>query len=213
MDSLEFQWLGRIEFTDALELQNELVTRRLDGEITDRVLLLEHEPVYTIGRTRDRSSLNAPDDQLPHPVVEINRGGQATFHGPGQLVGYLLLDLANYGKDLHTYLRAVEEVLIQFLRSLDLDAQRREGLTGVWLEERKIASIGIGVRKWISMHGFGLNVSADLSGYDSIIPCGINNVEMTSVARETNDSSWTPQRVAEAIEPFVIKELSNLRAD
>lgn len=208
---MDFKWLGRIEFTEGLALQNELVEQRIAGEISDTVLLLEHEPVYTIGRTRDRSSLKLPDAELPHPVVEINRGGQATFHGPGQLVGYLILDLHHYGRDLHTYLRSVEEMLIRFLKTLDLDPGRREGLTGVWLENRKIASIGIGVRKWISMHGFGFNISADLSGYDSIIPCGISNVEMTSVVRESGDSQWTPQRVGEALQPFIEEELRMLQ--
>lgn len=211
MSELNFQWLGKVEYNEGLELQNQMVTQRLEGQIPDTVLFLEHEPVYTIGRTRDRSSLKLPDDQLPHPVVEINRGGQATFHGPGQLVGYLILDLHQYGQDLHTYLRAVEEMLIGFLQSTDLEAGRRDGLTGVWLEQRKIASIGIGVRKWISMHGFGLNVSRDLSGYDAIVPCGISNVEMTSVARETNDETWTPESVSQALIPHIKTALAALR--
>lgn len=211
MSQVQFQWLGRIEYGAGLELQNQMVEQRIAGEIPDTVLFLEHEPVYTIGRTRDRSSLKHPDDQLPHPVVEINRGGQATYHGPGQLVGYLILDLHLYGQDLHTYLRAVEEMLIVFLQSLDLSPGRRDGLTGVWLENRKIASIGIGVKKWISMHGFGLNVSPDLSGYDSIVPCGIQNVEMTSVVDESEDPKWTPQNVSDALIPFIESELATLR--
>lgn len=210
MLSIEYQWLGRIEYADCLELQNQLVAKRHADEIGDTVLFLEHEPVYTIGRTRDRSSLRLAEEMLPHPVVEINRGGQATFHGPGQLVGYLILDLHRYGQDLHTYLRAVEEILIQFLRSLNLDAGRREGLTGVWMENRKIASIGIGVKKWISMHGFGFNVTRDLSGYDSIIPCGITDVKMTSLAEETNDDRWTPQSVSDLLIPFIDAELARL---
>jgi lipoyl(octanoyl) transferase len=210
MSPLDYQWLGRIEYTDCLELQNELVAKRHAGEIGDTVLFLEHEPVYTIGRTRDRSSLRQTEEMLPHPVVEINRGGQATYHGPGQLVGYLILDLHRYGQDLHTYLRAVEEVLIQFLQSQNLDAGRREGLTGVWMENRKIASIGIGVKKWISMHGFGFNVTRDLSGYDSIIPCGISDVRMTSLAEEANKDNWTPQSVSELLIPFIDAELASL---
>lgn len=213
MPKLDFQWLGRIEYGEGLALQNQMVEQRLAGEISDTVLFLEHEPVYTIGRTRDRSSLKLPDDQLPHPVVEINRGGQATFHGPGQLVGYFILDLHHYGQDLHTYLRAIEEILILFLRSIDLDPARNEGLTGVWLENRKIASIGIGVKKWISMHGFGLNVSPDLSGYESIVPCGISNVEMTSVVSECGDKKWTPELVSEAIRSFAESELTRLHQD
>ncbi|MFM8457650.1 MAG: lipoyl(octanoyl) transferase LipB, partial [Chthoniobacterales bacterium] len=119
-----------------------------------------------------------------HPVEEINRGGQATFHGPGQLVGYFIFDLQELTPDLHVFLRWIEEGLIALLAEYDLSAQRREGLTGVWIEDRKIASIGVGVRKWITMHGFGLNVGSDLSGFEAITPCGIQGVAMTSISRE-----------------------------
>ncbi len=209
---IDFRWLGTVDYTEALELQNRLVQERLGGEIPDTVLLLEHHPVYTIGRTRDRSSLTEAADSLPHPVVEINRGGQATYHGPGQLVGYFILDLNGYGKDLHLFLRGIEEALIAFLTSLGLRPGRRDGLTGVWLEQRKIASIGIGVKRWISMHGFGLNVSSDLGGFAAIVPCGIAGVEMTSISRETGEDDWTPASTATAIRPFIEKELANLRA-
>ncbi len=209
--NIDFQWLGRIEYQAALDLQNTMVEQRLAGEIGDTVLFLEHEPVYTIGRTRDRSSLRGEPEELPHPVVEINRGGQATYHGPGQLVGYLILDLRQYGQDLHVYLRAVEEILIRQLGTIGIDAGRREGLTGVWVENRKVASIGIGVRKWISMHGFGLNVSRDLSGYDSIVPCGISQVEMTSLNKELGADTWSPESLAAEMHGFIIDELASLR--
>ena len=117
-------------------------------------------------------------------MIETNRGGQATFHGPGQLVGYLILDLAQHGKDLHHYLRRIEDFLIAFAGHLDIASSRRDGLTGVWVENRKLASIGVGVRKWITMHGFGLNVTTDLSGYEAITPCGISDVIMTSLSTE-----------------------------
>ena len=180
----EFRWLGRVAYDEALALQDELVVQRRGDEISDTVLLLEHEPVYTIGRTRDRSSLAGDEAALPHPVIEINRGGKATFHGPGQLVGYPILDLRMHGKDLHAYLRALEELLIQSCAGFGIRAGRRDELTGVWVNDRKIASIGVGVRHWISMHGFAINVSADLSGFEAIIPCGIQDVRMTSIARE-----------------------------
>lgn len=207
---LEFRWLGRIGFEEALALQENLVSERREGKIGDTVLLLEHEPVYTIGRTRDRSSLKTPDS-LPHPVVEINRGGQATWHGPGQLVGYLILDLHDYGCDLHRYLRCLEEALIGLLRTSGLSkADRREGLTGVWVEDRKMASIGVGVRRWITMHGFALNVSEDLSGFDAIVPCGINDVTMTSMETETR-TKCDIERVAKSLEAPLRKELATLR--
>jgi len=196
---MDFRWLGTVSYADGLALQNELVEQRHRGEIGDTVLLLEHEPVYTIGRTRDQTSLRDPGD-LPHPVFEINRGGQATYHGPGQLVGYLILDLNVHGRDLHDYLRRIESFLIAFAGHFGMEAGRREGLTGVWVEDRKLASIGVGVRKWISMHGFGLNVSSDLSGYEAITPCGIANVTMTSLSKESG-REITVEEAARAIEP------------
>lgn len=206
---MDFRWLGRIGYPEGLALQNELVEQRQRGEIDDTLLCLEHNPVYTIGRTRDRSSLIDPD-KLPFPVVETNRGGQATFHGPGQLVGYLILDLAAYGKDLHTYLRQIESFLIDFAADFGIDSTRREGLTGVWVEKRKLASIGVGVRKWVSMHGFGLNISSDLTGYEAIVPCGISDVVMTSLSQESN-SDLSVEEAALRIHPFVENSLSDLR--
>jgi len=177
------EWLGRIGFDEALELQEAEFAAVRAGTSPGRIFLLEHEPVFTIGRTRDKSSLPEPD-RLPAPLREINRGGQATWHGPGQLVGYLVLDLHRYGGDLHRYLRFLERSLIETLAHWSLDGTQREGLTGVWIEDRKIASIGVGVRHWISMHGFGLNVCGALDGFSSIIPCGIAGVDMTSLERE-----------------------------
>jgi lipoyl(octanoyl) transferase len=182
MTAPQSRWLGRLAYQPALELQEKNLTARAAGEIPDQLILLEHDPVYTIGRQRDRSSLGPTP--LPHPVVEINRGGQATFHGPGQLVGYFIFDLQKLTPDLHLFLRWIEEGLIELLAGYGLTARRREGLTGVWVEDRKIASIGVGVRKWITMHGFGLNVGSDLSGYEAITPCGIAGVTMTSLSRE-----------------------------
>lgn len=198
---MNFRWLGTVSYADGLDLQNELVEQRRRDEIGDTVLLLEHEPVYTIGRSRDRSSLR-DQDNLPYPVFETNRGGQATFHGPGQLVGYFIFDLNQYGRDLHVYLRQIEALLIDFASGFGIDAGRREGLTGVWVGDRKLASIGVGVRKWVSMHGFGLNVSSDLSGYEAITPCGISDVTMTSLSTESR-REITVAETARAIEPVI----------
>ena len=195
---LNVRWLGRIEFAHALGLQEELVAKKREGpSLEDQLLLLEHEPVYTIGRTPDRSSLSATgrirgaelgSAHLPHPLFPINRGGQATYHGPGQLMGYPIIDLRRCGQDLHKYLRWLEQLLIDLLAGYDIAAHRRESLTGVWVEHRKIASIGVGVRHWITMHGFALNVCGDLSPFDQITPCGISNVLMTSIEKETATS-------------------------
>lgn len=178
------QWLGRITYDAALKLQNQLVADCLAGTGGERLLLLEHEPVYTIGRTRDQSSLREPTS-LPHPVVETNRGGQATWHGPGQLVAYPILNLQSRGRDLHAYMRFLEEVIILTCRHHGVAAGRRENLTGVWVGEKKIASIGVGVRRWIAMHGLALNVeSSSLSAFSHITPCGITGVEMTCLEKE-----------------------------
>jgi lipoyl(octanoyl) transferase len=179
------RWLGRMAFADALALQEELVAeKRADHSLGDKLFLLEHDPVYTIGRTPDQTSLRGAG-HLPHPLFPINRGGQATYHGPGQLIGYPIIDLRNCGQDLHRYLRWLEDLLVETLGTLGIAATTRAGLTGVWVENRKIASIGVGVRHWITMHGFALNVCGDLSPFDQIVPCGISNVTMTSIEKET----------------------------
>lgn len=184
---MKVRWLGRIEYGDALALQEEIVSRKIaQADADDELLLLEHEPVYTIGRTPDQSSLRG-GAHLPHPLFQISRGGQATYHGPGQLVGYPLINLRRYVPDLHRYLRWIEDVLIDLLAVYGIVARRRESLTGVWIEDRKIASIGVGVRHWITMHGFALNVCGELSAFDRITPCGIANVTMTSIERETGE--------------------------
>jgi lipoyl(octanoyl) transferase len=200
MDPLKLHWLGRIDYAAALELQNRLVAGCLDGSEAESLLLLEHEAVYTIGRTRDQSSLCQPEN-LPHPVFETNRGGQATWHGPGQLVAYPILDLRPRGQDLHRYVRFLEHVIILTCGELGVTASRREGLTGVWVDDRKIASIGVGVRRWIAMHGLALNVTdASLSAFGHITPCGIADVTMTSLERESEkpqDVKTTGQLLAE----------------
>ncbi len=181
---LGVRWLGRMEFSGALGLQEEIVAKKRDDRsLGDELLLLEHEPVYTIGRTPDKSSL-VDAAHLPYPLFAINRGGQATYHGPGQLMGYPIVDLRRCGQDLHKYLRWLEQLLIDLLGQYGIAAQRREALTGVWVDDRKIASIGVGVRHWITMHGFALNVCGDLAPFARIIPCGITNVMMTSMERE-----------------------------
>ena len=182
-------WLGPRSalFADAhLALQEEIVAEETDDcSSEDQLLLLEHEPVYTIGRTPDQSSFADGAAHLPHPLFAINRGGQATYHGPGQLMGYPIIDLRGCGQDLHKYLRWLEQLLIELLAGYGIAATQRESLTGVWVDDRKIASIGVGVRHWITMHGFALNVCGDLSPFNHIVPCGIDNVAMTSMEKET----------------------------
>ena len=207
---LRVRWLGRNEFSDALLLQEKLLAqKREDRSLEDELLLLEHEPVYTIGRTPDKSSLLG-SAHLPHPLFAINRGGQATYHGPGQLMGYPIIDLRQCGQDLHRYLRWLEQLLIELLADYGIAASRRESLTGVWIDHRKIASIGVGVRHWITMHGFALNVCGDLSPFNYIIPCGINNVAMTSMEKETG-KVFSVVDVATVFEKLALDRITDLR--
>jgi lipoyl(octanoyl) transferase len=207
---LRVRWLGRMEFAQALAFQEQVVDKKgQDRSMPDALFLLEHEPVYTIGRTPDRSSLLG-GAHLPHPLFSINRGGQATYHGPGQLMGYPVIDLRRCGQDLHKYLRWLEQLLIDLLAQYDIIAQRRESLTGVWVENRKIASIGVGVRHWITMHGFALNVCGDLSPFGHIVPCGISNVTITSMEKETK-RAFTVAEVAAVLEKLAMNEISHLR--
>src|SRR5262245_51104578 len=195
-----------MDFAHAFALQQEIVAKkRNDHLVEDQLLLLEHEPVYTIGRTPDRSSLLGTA-HLPHPLFSINRGGQATYHGPGQLMGYPIIDLRRCGQDLHKYLRWLEQLLIDLLACFDIAAQRRESLTGVWVDNRKIASIGVGVRHWITMHGFALNVGGGLLPFNHIVPCGITNVAITSMEKETQ-RALTVAEVARTVENLVLDSI------
>jgi lipoyl(octanoyl) transferase len=210
---LRISWLGRINFADALALQEDIVARkREDRDAADELLLLEHEPVYTIGRTPDKSSLLGTA-HLPHPLFAINRGGQATYHGPGQLMGYPIVDLRLCGQDLHRYLRWLEQILIDLLAEFQIAGARRDGLTGVWIgHQRKIASIGVGVRHWITMHGFALNVCGDLAPFAHIVPCGINDVAMTSMERELGQSISVID-VAAVFENLARRRIDDLHVD
>jgi lipoyl(octanoyl) transferase len=192
-------------------LQERLVAeKRANPTAGDELLLLEHEPVYTIGRTPEQSSLRGAS-HLPHPVFAINRGGQATYHGPGQLIGYPIIDLRRCGQDLHRYLRWIEALLVETLAEVEIAAAARPGLTGVWITDRKVASIGVGVRHWITMHGFALNVCGDLSPFDQIVPCGIANVTMTSIERETG-SKHTVLDIASRVDAIALRRVAELRA-
>ncbi|HEX9597715.1 MAG TPA: lipoyl(octanoyl) transferase LipB, partial [Anaerolineales bacterium] len=192
------------------DLQNKIVEECLAGRAGEKLLLLEHEPVYTIGRTRDQSSLGRPA-ALPHPLFETNRGGQATWHGPGQLVAYPILNLQHRGRDLHRYLRFLEEVIILSCQNLGVEACRRDKLTGVWVADRKIASIGVGVRRWISMHGLALNVGrSSLEAFQHITPCGISNVQMTCLEVEAKRPQ-NVQAVGELLAGIFQRELTKLQ--
>lgn len=185
-DELEVRRLGRVPYAEALALQEDLRARLDRGELAETILLLEHPDVITYGRgAKDGNTLESDThlSRLGYEVFRVNRGGDVTWHGPGQLVGYPLLDLQRHGADVHLYLRALEGALIEALADFGIDACRRDGYAGVWLDEqRKIASIGVGLRRWLTLHGFALNVNCDLARFDVIVPCGLAGVRMVSMA-------------------------------
>ncbi|HEX5580322.1 MAG TPA: lipoyl(octanoyl) transferase LipB [Gemmatimonadaceae bacterium] len=193
--------LGVLPYSDALELQRAVARARIAGTVPEDVLLLvEHPPVVTLGRSSRDAHLVASRELLGARGVElfeVERGGDVTFHGPGQLVGYPVIDLKRHRKDLHWYLRQVEEGLIRGLAPFGIEGGRAAGYTGVWVGHdeqvkgsgRKLASIGVHARDWVTWHGFALNVETDLSYFDLIVPCGIEGVTMTSVRRELGDGA------------------------
>jgi len=174
--------LGRIPYEEGLAVQQEFALRREAGEIGDVLLLCEHPPVYTLGTNADRANVLRAGSI---PVVQTDRGGEVTYHGPGQQVGYAICDLDARGRDLHRHCRDLEEVMIRALSEFGLEGQRVPGRTGVWIGDRKIGALGVRVRRWISSHGFALNVDCDLRPYEGIVPCGLRDAAVTSIARET----------------------------
>lgn len=179
--------LGRRRYGEVLDLQRKMAKERIAGAREDTLVIVEHQPVVTLGRTSKAAHLLADERVLAARGVElfeIERGGDITFHGPGQLVGYPIIDLAQHKQDLHWYLRQLEQVLIDALATFGIPGSRVDKHTGVWVGARKIASIGVHARGWVTWHGFALNVATDLSFFDLIVPCGIPDVEMTSIARE-----------------------------
>ena len=188
MSELWIVRLGCMAYGEALELQREAARQRISGELPqDLLLLVEHPPVVTLGRSsKEKNLMSSPAFLASRGVelFEVERGGDVTFHGPGQLVGYPIIDLKRHRLDLHWYLRSVEEALIRTLSRYGIPGERSAGYTGVWTAGRKIASIGVHARDWVTWHGFALNVDTDLTYFDLIVPCGIQGVEMTSIAKE-----------------------------
>lgn len=190
-------------YGEALELQRSIARDRISGAISqDVLLLLEHPPVVTLGRSsKEKHLVASPEFLQSHGVelFEVERGGDVTFHGPGQLVGYPIVDLKRHRQDLHWYLRKIEESLINTLADYDIPGERNTSYTGVWTRGKKIASIGVHARDWVTWHGFALNVTTDLSFFDLIIPCGISGVVMTSIARELGAEEVSAQDVRERV--------------
>lgn len=212
---MDIQYLGRRDYNWTWNYQKSLFEKRLDGSIPDTLLFVEHDPVYTIGRTGSEDNIlvrydrvsaerigdarsDAVTEKISVPVIHIDRGGDVTFHGPGQLVGYPVMKLSDFYLDLHRYLRNLEDVIIQTLAEFEISAGREKGLTGVWVDGSKIAAIGVKVTKWITMHGFALNVFTDLEYFKKIVPCGIENCRVTSM-KELTGKEYSLQEVSEVV--------------
>ena len=186
----EVVWLGRVEYGEAWRLQREIACRRAAGAVPDTLLLLEHPPVYTTGRRLAEGNLRLPPELLGAPLVQSDRGGDITFHGPGQLIAYPIIDLREAQLGVVTYVRNLEEVIVRTLADYGIAGQRECGLTGVWVGDEKIAAIGVRVSRpggatggWVTSHGLALNVDIDLDWFERIVPCGIHNRGVTSMAR------------------------------
>lgn len=200
---IELLDLGIKDYAETWAYQKELVEQRVRGEIPDTLLFVEHPHVVTLGR-KNANTLMA-NTQLDIPIFDIERGGQATYHGPGQLVGYPIIKLEDDNRDLHNYFRSIEQVIIDALYNMNLQATRNDGSTGVWIDGnpmRKIASIGIAVRRWVTYHGFALNVSTDLSYFRLISPCGFDGSIMTSVKSESDNQISMPHVKQHVIRAF-----------
>ncbi|MCP4725637.1 MAG: lipoyl(octanoyl) transferase LipB [bacterium] len=186
MNPIILKYLGRKDFRSVWDYQRSLLEDRRNNKTPDTLLLVEHDPVYTAGKNFNNKNISNMDSEgnlSGIPLVNIDRGGDITFHGPGQLVGYPIIFLGHYYLDLHKYLRDLEEVIIMTLSDYNIEAQREEGLTGVWVDGEKIASIGVKVSRWYTMHGFALNINTDLSYYEKIVACGIKDRNMTSMSK------------------------------
>jgi len=173
--------LGKSDYNDAWELQKKLQSQRISGQIDDQLLLVEHFPVYTLGKNTPREHLLTKEsDNIS--IIQTDRGGDITFHGPGQLVGYPILDLNQYKRSITWYMRELEQLIIDVLKEYDISAERKKGLTGTWVKDKKIAALGVRISKWVTMHGFSLNINPDLKYYQGIIPCGITDYGVTSMS-------------------------------
>ena len=180
IDQIIIHDLGKRPYQEVWDYQKEIQAKRIAGEIEDTFLMVEHEPVYTLGKNANENHLLQSRDQSVD-VFNIERGGDITFHGPGQLVGYPILDLSNYKKSVSWYMRTLEKIIIDTDSEFGIEAKRIEGLTGVWVGDEKIAALGVRIRRWVTMHGFSINVNTDLTFYDGIIPCGIFDHGITSM--------------------------------
>ena len=173
--------LGLSDYNETWKLQKKLQSKRILGEVEDHLLLVEHPPVFTLGKNASKQHIINNSGDVS--IIQTDRGGNITFHGPGQLVGYPILDLNHYKRSITWYMRELEQLVIDVLGEYDIKASRKKGLTGTWVKDKKIAALGVRISKWVTMHGFSLNINPDLNFYKHIIPCGIKEYGVTSMAK------------------------------
>ena len=203
--------LGLSDFNDTWELQKKLQSKRILNEIKDHFLIVEHHPVYTLGK-------NAPKEHLLNSqknisVIQTDRGGNITFHGPGQLVGYPILDLNKYKRSITWYMRKLEQLIIDILGNYNIIAHRKKGLTGVWVRNEKIAALGVRISKWVTMHGFSININPNLEYYKFIIPCGIEDYGITSMEKIMGDEVPSMDEIKLTVKNLFSKNFTDLKVN
>ena len=181
-NDINYYWLGRRDYYKTWNLQKEIQDEVKNNNFNNIILFLEHDPIYTIGKNADNSNL-LPTKQLNMKVIKTDRGGDITCHAPGQLIGYPIIDLKNFNKSITWFMRGLEQSIIEMLKELEIDSNTKDGLTGVWVDDNKIAALGVRLSKWVSMHGFAINVYTDLKIFRGIIPCGITDFGLTSILK------------------------------
>ena len=202
MNEFKILSLGLTDYKKALNIQLDLLDKRKNNLIPDTLILLEHPPTITIGRGGDLKNLLVSQRYLKDRGIyfeQISRGGDITYHGPGQIVGYPIMNLNSLGRDIHKYLRSLEHLIIDMLKNYDIKSSGLKDITGVWANSKKIASIGIGVKRWITYHGFAININNDLNYYDMIIPCGLSKVMMTNITTESDTGKVTIEKANDYI--------------
>jgi len=199
--------LGMSRYEDTWNLQKQIQSQRISGQIEDHLLLVEHFPVYTLGKNSPKEHLLVQESESVS-IIQTDRGGKITFHGPGQLVGYPILDLNQYKKSVSWYMRELEQLIIDVLKEYDINASRKKGLTGTWVGDKKIAALGVRISKWVTMHGFSLNINPDLKYYQGIIPCGISEYGVTSMAKILGENVPSMMEIKETLVKHFISKFS-----
>jgi len=205
-NSINVYWLGKRDYVPVWQLQKEIHKKRFKKEINDIVLLLEHNHVYTLGKNADKNHILS-DKFEDTEVIQIDRGGDVTYHGPGQLVGYPIIDLHNYKMSINWYLNVLSDSIINLLSTLSINSHYRDDYVGVWVDDSKIAAFGVRLSKWITMHGFALNVNTNLKYYDGLIPCGIFECGVTSIFEQTS-KQLSVEETARIFSKIFIKQLN-----